>query len=100
MKSINPKKIINRLSFYNTIILKIGSKIMRLKDARTSMWQSLSRGKHTEIEYINGEIVNLARKNNLKAPINEKLVEKIKEAEKKHLTKSYKPSELKNLLKI
>ena len=97
---MDPKKIINRLSFYNNILLKIGSKIMRLKDARTSMWQSLSRGKRTEIDYINGEIVNLARKNNLKAPINEKLVEVVKEAEKKHLTKSYDPSELKKFLKI
>jgi len=100
LPDMDPKKIINRLSFYNNIILKIGSKIMRLQNARTSMWQSLSRGKSTEIEYINGEIVNLARKNNLKAPINEILVEKIKEAEKKHLTKSYTPSELKNILKI
>ena len=97
---MDPKKIINRLSYYNSIILKIGSKIMRLQNARTSMWQSLSRGKRTEIDYINGEIVNLARKNNLKAPINEKLVEKVKEAEKKHLTRSYEPSKLKELLNI
>ena len=100
LPDMDPKKIINRLSFYNSIILKIGSKLMRLQNARTSMWQSLSRGKLTEIDYINGEIVNLARKNNLKAPINEKLVEKIKDAEKKHLTRSYEPSELKELLNI
>ena len=75
--------------------------MMKIKgNARTSMWQSLSRGKSTEIDYINGEIVNLARKNNLKAPINTKLVELIKEAERKHLTKSYEPNELKKVLKI
>lgn len=100
LPDMDPKKIINRLSSYNSIILKIGSKLMRLQNARTSMWQSLSRGKRTEIDYINGEIVNLAKKNNFKAPINEKLVEKVKEAELKHLTKSYEPSELKELLDI
>jgi len=100
LPDMDPKKIINRLNFYNTIILRIGSKLLRLKDARTSMWQSISRGKSTEIDYFNGEIVNLAKKNNIEAPINEKLVELIKKAEKNHLTKSFEPIELKRILRI
>ena len=100
LPDMDPKKIIKRLSSYNSIFLRIGSKILKLKNARTSMWQSLSRGKSTEIDYINGEIVSLARKNNLKAPINEKLVELLKEAENKHSIKSFEPSELKKLLNI
>ena len=65
--------------------------MMKLRgNARTSMWQSLFRDKPTEIDYINGEIVNIAKKNNLKAPINIKLVELIKEAEKIHDSISYK----------
>jgi 2-dehydropantoate 2-reductase len=100
LPDMDPKRIINRLSSYNPILLRIGSKLMRLQNARTSMWQSLSRGKPTEIDYINGEIVNLARMNNLKAPINTKLVELVKKAEKSHLTKSFEPSELKELLRI
>lgn len=101
LPDIDPRRIIRRLSLFNSTLLKIGSRIMGLKEnARNSMWQSLSRGKSTEIDYINGEIVNLARKNNLKAPINTKLVELIKVAEKTHATKSYEPGELKKLLEI
>lgn len=98
LPEIDPKRMIKTLSTCGSLILGIGSRIMGLKEnARNSMWQSLSRGKPTEIDYINGEIVKLAEKNNLEAPINTKLVELIKNAEKKHLTKSLEPSELKEL---
>lgn len=101
LPDIDPIKTVRRLSLFNSTLLKIGSRIMKLRsNARTSMWQSLSRGKPTEIDYINGEILILARKNNLQAPINKRLVELIKKAEKIHATKSYKPDELKKLLKI
>ncbi|MFC1908371.1 ketopantoate reductase family protein [Chloroflexota bacterium] len=43
-------------------------------EARSSTWQSLARGQGTvESEYLNGEVVRLARKLGLRAPINEKL---------------------------
>jgi 2-dehydropantoate 2-reductase len=100
LPDMDPKKMISRLSFYNSIILRIGSKFLRLKNARTSMWQSISRGKTTEIDFINGEIVNLAKKNKIRAPINEKLVKLVKQAEKKKLSKSFEPFELKEILKI
>jgi len=101
LPDIDPRKTIWRLSLLNSIILNIGSRLMKIKgNARTSMWQSLSRGRPTEIDFINGEIINLARKNNLKAPINAKLVELVKEAEKTYSTKSFESSELKKLLNI
>jgi 2-dehydropantoate 2-reductase len=100
LPDMDPKKMINRLSYYNSIILRIGSRLLRLQNARTSMWQSISRGKQTEIDYFNGEIVNLAKKNKIRAPINEKLVKLVKEAEKKRLTKSYEPFELRKILEI
>jgi len=95
----DPKKTIKRLERYNSLTLKIGSIFVGVKkDARNSMWQSLSRGRPTEIDYINGEIVNLAKKNNLKAPINTKLVELVKQAEKNPVFKNIKPTELKKIL--
>jgi len=39
-----------------------------------SILQIIKRGRKSEIDYINGEIVKLARKNNLGAPLNEKIV--------------------------
>ncbi len=46
-----------------------------------SILQSIKRGKKPEIEYINGEIVNLAKSNNLKAPLNEKIVALVRRVE-------------------
>jgi 2-dehydropantoate 2-reductase len=101
LPNIDPKKTIKRLSLLNSTLIKLGSRILKIKDnARTSMWQSIFRGKFTEIDFINGEIVTLSRINNLKAPINTKLVELVKEAEKAHKTKSFEPYELKMLLEI
>jgi 2-dehydropantoate 2-reductase len=47
-----------------------------------SILQSIKRGKPSEIDYINGEFVNLAKKHNRNAPLNEKLVEMVHEVEK------------------
>jgi len=101
LPDIDPKITIRRLKILNSTLLKLGSRILRLNEnARGSIWQSLNRGKPTEIDYINGEIVDLANKNNLEAPINKKLVELVKEAEKTNKTKSYEPSKLKKILNI
>jgi 2-dehydropantoate 2-reductase len=40
---------------------------------RLSTWQSFARGTSSEIDYLNGEIVLLARKHGLEAPANEHL---------------------------
>jgi 2-dehydropantoate 2-reductase len=47
-----------------------------------SILQSIKRGRDSEIDYINGEFVNLAKSHNLKAPLNEKLVEMVHRVEK------------------
>lgn len=46
-----------------------------------SILQSIKRGRLSEIDYINGEFVNIARENSLKAPLNEKLVEMVHQVE-------------------
>jgi 2-dehydropantoate 2-reductase len=43
----------------------------------SSMLQDLKRGLKTEIDYINGAIVNWGRKNTVDTPVNQRLVEKI-----------------------
>lgn len=48
-----------------------------------SILQSIKRGRPSEIDYINGELVNLAEKNNISAPLNKKLVEMVHEVEKR-----------------
>lgn len=44
----------------------------------SSMYQDLSSGKKTEIEFINGRIVEIGEKNNIRTPVNKTLVNLIK----------------------
>jgi len=47
-----------------------------------SILQSIKRGRDTEIDYINGEITSLAKNNNMRALLNEKLVDMVHEVER------------------
>ena len=47
-----------------------------------SVLQSIKRGKPSEIDYINGEFVNLAAKFSAKAPLNEKLTQMVHQVER------------------
>ena len=46
-----------------------------------SILQSIKRNKKSEIDYINGEIVELAKENKLNAPLNQKIVSVVHEVE-------------------
>ena len=49
--------------------------------ARSSMWEDLQRGRKTEVDFLNGEVVALARRKGLRAPMNERVVTLVREAE-------------------
>jgi 2-dehydropantoate 2-reductase len=63
-----------------------------------SILQSIKRGRLSEIDYINGEFVSLAKKNNLAAPLNEKLVEMVHAVERS--SKFFSKDELINSTRI
>lgn len=66
-------------NFINHLIIQIvGKKYRHLK---SSSLQSLQRGQKTEIDYFNGYIVSLGKQVQVSTPINEKLVQMIKEIE-------------------
>jgi 2-dehydropantoate 2-reductase len=50
--------------------------------ARSSMWEDLQRGRRTEVDSLQGEIVTLARRHGLDAPANARLAELVHEAER------------------
>jgi len=52
------------------------------KNNRNSMLQDIDKGKRTEIDYINGAIVTIAKKHDLKVPYNELITALIKGLEK------------------
>ena len=50
-------------------------------EARSSMWEDISRGRGTEVDYLNGEVVAQAQRCGVSAPINERVVALVHEAE-------------------
>jgi 2-dehydropantoate 2-reductase len=64
------------------ILFRIAAGLIKIDpQAHSSMWQDLQRGRKTEIDYINGEILTLAHQHQLAAPINTAIVKMIKLAE-------------------
>ncbi len=53
-----------------------------MAEERTSMAQDLERHRLTEVEFLNGEIVALARANSRDAPLNRRIVELVHQAER------------------
>jgi len=80
--ALTSKEINNNFSFSllkkHLMIQLFGLKYRRLK---SSSLQSLERGKLTEIDYLNGYIINKARQFNIPVPVNEKLVTMVKAIE-------------------
>ncbi len=52
-------------------------------EARPSMYQDLARHRHTEVDYLNGEIVSLADDHGADAPINRHIVHLVHAAEER-----------------
>lgn len=50
-------------------------------EARSSMWQDLERGRLTEVDFLNGEIVRLAEAHSREAPLNRRVTELVHQAE-------------------
>lgn len=50
-------------------------------EARSSMYEDLVLGRRTEIDYLNGEIVRLGKKHHIATPVNNHIVELIKQSE-------------------
>jgi 2-dehydropantoate 2-reductase len=50
-------------------------------EARSSMWEDLERRRTTEVDWLNGEIVRLAKEHGATAPLNERIVEMVHAAE-------------------
>jgi 2-dehydropantoate 2-reductase len=49
--------------------------------ARSSMWEDFEAGRTTEVDWLNGEVVRLGREHGVATPVNEKLVELVRDAE-------------------
>lgn len=66
----------------NDVIKKVKEVAYLTRENHSSMLQSAIRNKRTEIDYINGEIARIGKKNGIETPINSTLVAIIKAMEK------------------
>jgi 2-dehydropantoate 2-reductase len=73
-----PHAIASPNLIFNNLFLRIQKIDAR---ARSSMADDLKAGRPTEIDYLNGEVVKLARKLKRPAPVNEAIVSLIRQAE-------------------
>ncbi|MBT8469142.1 MAG: 2-dehydropantoate 2-reductase, partial [Deltaproteobacteria bacterium] len=74
-----------------SFIMKLPTPVVRLviraqlrvdPEARVSMWTDLERGRPTEVDVLNGEIVRVAGEHGGAAPINRRIAELVHEAER------------------
>lgn len=65
------------------IFQRLASKMLAIDPlARSSMWEDLQAGRTTEVDWLNGEVVRFAKELGRSAPVNAKLVELVRGAEK------------------
>jgi 2-dehydropantoate 2-reductase len=70
-------------SLPDALFLRIASAIVKVdENARSSMLDDLERGRTTEVDHLNGEMVRLADERGLAAPVNRKLLDLVKQAER------------------
>lgn len=78
-----PLRFMSRIMRLPTPIVRLVTRAqMRIDpEARSSMWQDLSRRRPTEVDYLNGEVVRLAEAHRIRAPLNGRIVELVHAAE-------------------
>lgn len=75
----------------------LAARMLRIDPAaRSSMWEDLEAGRATEVDVLQGEIVEIAKACGMSAPVNGKLVELVHEAESQR--RSWRAEELLEVL--
>jgi len=78
---VPPKFISKILRLPNFAFQAIAKGMLKIDpQARSSMWEDLQAGRTTEIDYINGAVIELANKNNLQSPVSDYIVSLVKKA--------------------
>lgn len=82
LERVPPSAIPWILNLPDALFSRVAASLIAIDpEARSSMWEDVTRGRVTEIDHITGEVVALAKAHGVRAPINEAIVRLIKEAE-------------------
>lgn len=85
IRSVNYTKLPNRylprlLRLPTPVFRVLASPLLKISpEARSSMWDDVDSGRPTEIDFLNGAVVELAKECGLSAPVNQALVERVRE---------------------
>ncbi len=72
------------LSLPDAVFFRVAATMVKIDPkARSSMLDDLDRGRATEVDYLNGEIVRLGEAHGIATPVNRKIIALVKEAETK-----------------
>jgi 2-dehydropantoate 2-reductase len=83
IEGIHPRLVAFALGLRDPLFSLLARRMLAVDpSARSSMWEDLEARRPTEIDYIQGEIVSLAAKHGLEAPLNRRVIELIKAAER------------------
>ena len=83
------------LNVPDVLFTRLGAKMLTIDpQARSSMSDDLAAGRLTEVDWINGEVVRLAKQLGRDAPVNARLMELVHRAERSEIRPSWKGSEL------
>ncbi len=79
---VAPRLLPILLRMPDAVFTRIAAAMLRIDpEARSSMWEDLQAGRRTEIDYLNGAVVALAKSAGRQAPANQRIVELIRRAE-------------------
>ncbi|MHC1546961.1 2-dehydropantoate 2-reductase [Phyllobacterium sp. K27] len=86
LQGINPALLPWILRLPNFLFRIVARKMLAIDPrARSSMWEDFSRGRPTEIDYLQGVIAKMAKEKDLPAPLANKILSCVKHAEGKPL---------------
>lgn len=87
------------MSLPNWLYLRIAQSTLAIDpSARTSMWWDLKNNRATEIDYLNGAVIEAGRVNGVATTANEALVALVKAVETGQAERNWQPDEFKELI--
>jgi len=83
MTPVSLKNFVRILRLPNFLFRRVAAKMLTIDaEARSSMWEDLKHRRLTEIDEFQGLIVKLAQKHSISVPINQKVLQCIRDSEK------------------
>jgi 2-dehydropantoate 2-reductase len=82
VEGVPPGAIPRILKLPNWLFRRVARRMLAIDpEARSSMWEDLERRRPTEIDYLQGAILALAGKKRIRAPVTQRIVGLVKQAE-------------------